>query len=124
MRCGYRIGEMCSEMDLSERYVHEVFTRDIGLPPKEWMRWERMVVARRMLTGGKTLEQVSGDLGFAAPGSFRREFLSVHGVSPARFQREVWGLETAQREIGNPESGGGMGKPDGREALGGMRMTA
>lgn len=82
LQCGYRVGELCSELEISERYLYVVFTRDIGLPPKEWMRRDRMVVARRKLTGGKTPEEVTKDLGFATKSNFLREFRGVHRVSP------------------------------------------
>lgn len=92
LRCGYRIDELCRELGCGERYFHHVFTRDIGLPPKEWMRGERMVVARRMLTGSRSSQEVSVMLGFSNPQNFRREFLVVHGVDPKQFQRERWGV--------------------------------
>lgn len=91
LRCGYRIGEICAELNCSERYLYEVFLRDIGLPPKEWMRRERMVVARRKLVGGKAPEEVAESLGFALKNNFRREFLAFYGVPPLQFQRERWG---------------------------------
>jgi AraC-like DNA-binding protein len=91
LRCGYRICELCSELECSERYLYQVFSRDIGLPPKKWMRWERMVVARRKLVGGKSPEEVAKDLGFATPNNFRREFLGVYRMTPLDFQRERWG---------------------------------
>ena len=86
--CGYRIGELCAELECSERYLHSVFRRDIGLPPKEWMRRERMVVARRKLTGGKSPEEVAADLGFSSQNNFRREFLGFYRVPPGQFQQE------------------------------------
>jgi len=91
LRCGYRIGEVCRELGCSERYLYEIFRRDIGLPPKMWMRWERMVVARRMLAGGKMPYQVGESLGFTSLDAFRREFMSFHRVPPLRFQRVALG---------------------------------
>ena len=88
LRQGYRVGAMCGVLELSERYLHELFLRDLGLAPKDWMQWERMVVARRMLTWRVDPLAVSEALGFAHPNSFRREFTSVHGVSPMRYQEE------------------------------------
>jgi AraC family transcriptional regulator of adaptative response / DNA-3-methyladenine glycosylase II len=85
MRLGYRVGELCAELRCSERYLRTVFLRDIGLSPKEWMRQERMVVARRMLDGGKEPAVVATDLGFASVNNFRREFQQVYGVSPGRW---------------------------------------
>lgn len=88
MRCGYRICEICAELDCSERYLFEVFSRDIGLSPKKWMRAERMVVAGRKLAGGRSPEEVAMELGFASANSFRREFMTVYRIPPLDFQRE------------------------------------
>ena len=91
LRCGYRIGEMCGELGVSPRYFYEVCRRDMGLAPKDWLRQERMVVARRMITGGQPPQEVAGTLGFSSPNNFRREFLIYHQVGPLDFQRRSWG---------------------------------
>jgi AraC-like DNA-binding protein len=91
LRCGYRVNELCVELECHRDYLHEVFLRDIGLSPKVWMRWERMVVARRMLVGGESPDAVASSLGFALKNNFRREFLAFYGVPPLQLQRESWG---------------------------------
>jgi AraC-like DNA-binding protein len=92
LKSGYRLGEMCGDLGISERYFYQVFVRDIGLAPKDWMRRERMVVARRKLIGGKRPEEVAAELGFSNPNNFRREFLATYKVPPLQFQLERWGL--------------------------------
>lgn len=84
---GYRVGEVCGELGVSEPYFRAVVLRDIGLSPKEWMRRERMVMARRMLVAGEESGRVAGVLGFADHNSFRREFRSLHGVTAGGFFR-------------------------------------
>ncbi len=81
----YRVTEVCAALGCSQRYLYAVFLRDIGLPPKTWMNLERMVVARRKLEGGRTVEQVARDLGFMSVESFRRRFYTVYRISPGRF---------------------------------------
>lgn len=81
----YRVAEVCDALGCSQRYLYAVFLRDIGLPPKTWMNLERMVVARRKLEGGRTVEQVAMDLGFLSVESFRRRFYTVYRISPGRF---------------------------------------
>jgi AraC-like DNA-binding protein len=90
LKCGYRICEVCAELDCSERYFYGVCMRDIGLAPKNWLRRERMVVAQRMLGGGKDPLDVAGALGFAALSSFQREFYHFYNVHPRQFQREMF----------------------------------
>ena len=83
----YRVADVCAALGCSERYLYAAFLRDIGLPPKTWMNLERMVVARRMLEGGKPVEQVATDLGFMSLEAFRRRFYKVYKMSPGRFVR-------------------------------------
>jgi AraC-like DNA-binding protein len=69
--------------------------RDIGLPPKQWMKMERMVVARRKLEGGKTPEEVSKDLGFRSISNFHRQFFNCYEMTATNFLR--------RRRVFNPE---------------------
>lgn len=85
-RKGYRVADVCSSLGCSSRYLHTLFMRDIGLPPKHWMKLERMVVARRKLEGGKSPDQVSRDLGFMSVHTFNRQFQQFYQTTPARFQ--------------------------------------
>lgn len=82
---GYRVGGVCEELGISEAHLRVLFLRDVGLSPKDWMRWERMVVARRMLLWGADVMVVAEKLGFSHANSFRREFREVHGVPPHYF---------------------------------------
>lgn len=91
MRLGYRVGELCAELRCSERYLRAVFLRDVGLSPKEWMRQERMVVARRMLQGGMDPAVVATELGFASVNNLRREFQATYGESPLGYVRSAAG---------------------------------
>lgn len=85
----YRVADVCTALGCSQRYLYGVFVRDIGLPPKTWMNLERMVVARRKLEGGKSVEEVARDLGFLSVETFRRKFYNVYRVSPVRFLRNL-----------------------------------
>ena len=84
-RNGYRVEAICQEIGCGIRYFHFVFLRDIGLPPKRWMRYERMVVARRMLFGGRSPEEVAERVGFASTNNFNREFAAIYRMTPRQF---------------------------------------
>lgn len=87
LRCGYRVGEVCDALGCGERYLHEVFVRDLGMPPKLWMKGERMTVARRRLKDGTPPREVAAELGYQGVQHFRREFRGVFGVTPVEFQQ-------------------------------------
>jgi AraC-like DNA-binding protein len=86
-RMGYRVADVCAALGCSSRYLHTLFVRDIGLPPKHWMKLERMVVARRKLEGGKAPEVVARELGFMSVHTFSRQFQAFYQVTPTQFQR-------------------------------------
>lgn len=77
---------MCKVLGCSSRYLHTLFLRDIGLPPKSWMKLERMVVARRKLEGGKRPQEVARDLGFMSVHTFSRQFYQYYQTTPGQFQ--------------------------------------
>lgn len=85
-RKAYVVAEVCGTLGCSSRYLHTLFVRDIGLPPKHWMNLERMVVARRKLDGGKSPEEVARDLGFLSVQTFSRQFRRHHQITPGKFQ--------------------------------------
>lgn len=85
LKKGYRVSAVCSALGCSHRTLYAIFLRDIGLPPKFWMNLERMVVARRKLEGGKSIQQVAKDLGFLSAAAFNRRFYQMYRMTPGRF---------------------------------------
>lgn len=89
VRCGFRVGELSEALGHSERYVQEVFGRDVGLPPNIWLRKERMEVAEQLLCEGLRPGEVSERLGFSVGSGFRREFRNRYGMTPSDYVRRV-----------------------------------
>ena len=86
--CEYKMSGLCDRISLSERHLRRVFEEGIGISPKEWLRQERMVAARKLLRHGSPIKEVAIDLGFSTAKMFSRDFLSFHGVRPTDFQRK------------------------------------
>lgn len=89
LQAGYRVSPVCRELGITEQHFRRIFQRDVGIPVKEWMRWERMVVARRMLACGILPNDIPGSLGFSHANSFRREFREIYGITVSEFLR-IW----------------------------------
>lgn len=87
LKKGYCVADVCAALGGSQRRLYAVFMRDIGLPPKTWMNYERMVVAKRKLEGGLSIEQVFKDMGFLSVDTFRSRFMKTYGISPHAFVR-------------------------------------
>ena len=77
-RSGYRVVSVCEELQVTEQYFRRIFHRDVGIPLKQWMKWERMAAARRLLLLGIEAAEVAGRLGFSHANSFRREFREIY----------------------------------------------
>lgn len=58
------------------------------MAPKDWLAAERMIIARRLLSCRILPYLVADKLGFSTQSNFRREFVRVHGVLPAKFQKD------------------------------------
>lgn len=84
----FRMSCLCDRIGVSERHLRRVFVEGIGMAPKEWLRQERMVAARKLLRHGSPIKEVAIDLGFSNSKVFSRDFVIFHGVKPTDFQRK------------------------------------
>ena len=84
----FRMSSLCERIGVSERHLRRVFVEGLGIAPKEWLRQERMVAARKLLRHGSPIKEVAIDLGFSNSKVFSRDFVSFHGVKPTDFQRK------------------------------------
>lgn len=86
---GFRVNRLSLALEVSERQLHRIFTDSLGMSPKDWMRRERMVEARHLLSEGKAVKEVAMELGFASGKDFSREFQNIYEVTPTEFQRRL-----------------------------------
>ena len=84
----FQMSKLCERIGVSERHLRRVFVEGIGIAPKEWLRQERMVAARKLLRHGSPIKEVAIDLGFSNSKVFSRDFITFHGVKPTEFQRK------------------------------------
>ena len=88
--------ELCTRLGVSERHLRRLFEEGLGIGAKEWLRQERMVVARNLLREGTPIKEVATLLGFANYKNLNREFLAFYDISPSDYQRrELAKLKTA-----------------------------
>lgn len=79
--------ELCTRLGVSERNLRRIFDNGLGIGAKEWLRQERMVVARNVLREGIPVKEVASQLGFANYKNLNREFVTFYGVTPSEYQR-------------------------------------
>lgn len=84
--------ELCLRLGVSERHLRRLFEDGIGIGAKEWLRQQRMVVARNLLREGSPIKEVATQLGFANYKNLNREFLAFYGVTPSDYQKRELSL--------------------------------
>jgi AraC family chemosensory pili system transcriptional regulator ChpD len=82
------MGSLAASVGLTSVQLVRAFTREYGLPPRQWLNVQRLIRARRILQNGLTdLAELSLDLGFADQSHFTRRFVAMYGVTPAVYAR-------------------------------------
>ena len=108
---GFRVRPVAESIGCCERHLYLLFARDIGMSPKEWMRQQRIVAARRLLSSGVSVGSVGRMLGFSHGNNFTREFRTWYGLTPLRFCAELFGTcptrQVPEAEALNRRAGGG-----------------
>ncbi|MBE1204171.1 AraC family transcriptional regulator [Aminobacter carboxidus] len=84
----WQIEDMAAISNLSASQLHRQFRQKTGTTPMDWMRHERMNLAKRLLTSSDAkISAVAQSSGYADPYHFSRDFHRISGHSPSEFRR-------------------------------------
>ncbi|NEJ90008.1 helix-turn-helix domain-containing protein [Rhizobium leguminosarum] len=84
------LSALASEMDLTPRQFVQAFRRTTGTPPDRWLRHQRVEHAKTMLrTTSLPIWQIARACGFVSTDHFARVFMSIVGIGPADWRRQV-----------------------------------
>jgi AraC-like DNA-binding protein len=87
-RGGIGVAAMAAALGLGERRLQRLFALTVGLSPKRLGRVIRFRHAVRLLERRLPAATVALDAGYADQAHFIREFKSLAGITPSRFQAE------------------------------------
>jgi len=77
------LSELAAQVHLSEsRFIH-LFTEQIGIPPRRYLLWMRLMEAIEAAIGGASLTCAAHDAGFADSAHFSRTFKRMFGRTPS-----------------------------------------
>lgn len=80
--------DVASQVGLSRSRFFEQFKNCVGASPQQYLDWERMALATRMLADPQvSVAAVSDELGFSAQSHFARFFAQHIGLPPSDFKR-------------------------------------
>ncbi len=84
----WQIEDMADISSLSASQLHRQFRQKTGTTPMDWIRHERMNLAKRLLTSTDAkISAVALSSGYADPYHFSRDFRRISGQSPSEFRR-------------------------------------
>ena len=87
-------GAMAEHAGLEERTFLRRFAKATGMKPTEYCQQLRVGKARELLEAtAQPINQIAWDVGYEDPGSFRKVFFKVTGLSPSDHRRR-FGLQT------------------------------
>ena len=78
------LARLSREAGLSPRQMRHVFTRDVGLPMRAYLRWRRVVRAAAAVAAGASLTAAAAAAGFADSAHLSRVFQQQFGMAPTQ----------------------------------------
>jgi signal transduction histidine kinase/AraC-like DNA-binding protein len=80
--------DIAGAVGVSERYLTEIFHRELGLSPWDYLQRQRIAQARALLAStGLTVTDIGSRVGFADSAHFSRVFRDLVHVSPRAYRR-------------------------------------
>lgn len=105
---GVGLEDICAQAGLEPRTLQRRFLKATGMRPIEYCQRLRIAKAQLLLQAGGVVDQVAALVGYSDQSAFRRLFLRIVGLTPARYRRQV----AAQlRERAGPPTVGRMVEP-------------
>ncbi|MEE9213151.1 MAG: AraC family transcriptional regulator [Phycisphaeraceae bacterium] len=80
---------LADAVHISPFHFHRMFTRQVGLSPKQYLQRKQMQVAKWVLRSTRTpIGRIAAQAGFASHGHFTSTFHRLVGVSPSEYREK------------------------------------
>lgn len=86
---GVGLEDICAQAGLEPRTLQRRFLKATGMRPIEYCQRLRIAKAQLLLQAGGVVDQVAWLVGYSDQSAFRRLFLRIVGLTPARYRRQV-----------------------------------
>ncbi|MNV07352.1 HTH-type transcriptional activator RhaR [compost metagenome] len=83
------LDDICAQAGLEPRTLQRRFLKATGMRPIEYCQRLRIAKAQLLLQAGGLVDQVAWAVGYSDQSAFRRLFLRIVGLTPARYRRQV-----------------------------------
>lgn len=83
------VDSLSNEFYVSRRTVHRMFVKEFNMPPLKYITAKKIELAQKMLAEDLSVEEVSKQLYFSNTEYFRKVFVSVSGISPQKYKKQM-----------------------------------
>ena len=83
------VDTLSHEFYVSRRTVHRMFVKEYNMPPLKYITAKKIELAQKMLAEDLSVEEVSKQLYFSSAEYFRKVFVSVCGMSPQQYKKQM-----------------------------------
>ena len=80
---------LAKKLHVSEKNLYKIFKNETGFTLSKYVKERRIIKAKSLLNSGADPFMVAIDVGFSDYSVFYRSFLSVVGMSPSRYLKEI-----------------------------------
>lgn len=82
------LSDIADSVHVSPFHFHRLFTREVGVTPKQYVLQKQVQVARWLLRSNRSaISRIAKDTGFASHGHFTSTFRRLVGVSPSQYRQ-------------------------------------
>lgn len=89
LHAGLRVSELAERSFVSDRYLTELFRKELGVTPGQYIDDQLILAAQRRLAGsGDSVGKISEELGFSDSFYFCRKFKRKCGMTPLQYRKK------------------------------------
>ena len=85
VKANYNARQLAQLCHMTTRQLQRTFMRKLGISPQNWLNEQRINAAKQLLLSGRTVKEVTFDLGFKQVSHFCRRFKSHLQLTPLQY---------------------------------------
>lgn len=90
---GESLEQISSCLDMSPGYLQKVFTKWVGISPKQFSRYLTLAYSKQLLLKNKNTLDTAVSSGLSSPGRLYDVFVDIEAITPGEYQKQGTGMD-------------------------------